>query len=312
MSDFSQLRLMSSGELIDNADVIAPNFILHGLEEAHIGMLIAAPEMGKSHLALSIAIEHATRYTLVGLSAPSSPSKVLIISAEDSISIIKEQLKAKYECLTKKYRDLARANVYPFSAQLPLVCSPDATSSDKATTEAYIARLVSLIRENGINLVIIDTVSEVIGTCDEVRHDRLIKMAFQRIAKESGAALLLIHHVNKAEIRGDNQVTMASGAGLTTVMRLSKLIIGLEQKNESKQVNFLKANYLRQEEKKSFNVEFSSELLVRVGVNPISQKKAKVISELDEPPTRPAPLIVKHVSAPPSKEKIKKSIREAF
>ncbi|MGL5335518.1 MAG: AAA family ATPase, partial [Enterovibrio sp.] len=210
MSDFSQLKLISSGELIDNLDVLAPKFVLHGLEEAHIGMLIAAPEMGKSHLALSIAIEHATCYKLVGLSASALPSKVLIISAEDSVSVIKEQLKAKYECLTKKYRDLARANIYPFSAELPLVYPPEYSSSDKTTIEAYVARLVGLIQENDIDLVIVDTVSEVIGACDEVRHDRHIKMAFQRIARDSGAALLLVHHVNKAEIRGESQVTMAS------------------------------------------------------------------------------------------------------
>ncbi|MGL5336924.1 MAG: hypothetical protein ACRC9R_12475, partial [Enterovibrio sp.] len=104
-------------------------------------------------------------------------------------------------------------------------------------------------------------------------------------------------------------VTMASGAGLTTLMRLSKLIIGLEQKNEGKQVNFLKANYLKQEEKKSFNIEFNGELLAKIGGNPVSQKKAKVPSSAEVPPSRPAPLIVKHVSPPP---KTKKNIREVF
>ncbi len=312
MVDFSNLSFVSAGDLIDSADVPPPNFVLKGLESAHVGMLIAAPEMGKSHLCFSIAIEHSTSLKLLGLSAAKSTSKTLLISAEDSVSVVKTQLTKKMKALPAKVRKQARVNIYPFSATLPFVVPPEASSVEQEATKAYTDKIIGLIRENEIDLVVIDTVSEVIGSCDEVKHDRLIKSAFQRIAKESGAALLLVHHVNKAEIKGENEVSMASGAGLTTVMRLSKLILGITaDKGNKKRLSFLKSNYLTQEEKQSFDLEFDNGILVNTGLG------VSVKNEVEsDAPVRPEPLIVKPSDNLEAKSAIgakqKRSIRNAF
>jgi RecA-family ATPase len=309
MVDFSNLSLISAGELIDSGDISPPNFVLRGLEAAHVGLLIAAPEMGKSHLCYSIAIEHSTTLKLLGLSATKTPKKTLLISAEDSISVVKTQLSKKLKALPAKIRKQARQNIYPFSATIPMVVPNEALGAEHEATKAYTDKIIALIRENEIDLVVIDTVSEVIGSCDEVKHDRLIKAVFQRIAKESGAALLLVHHVNKAEIKGENEVSMASGAGLTTVMRLAKLILGITaDKAGKKRLSFLKSNYLTQEEKRSFNLEFDSGILVNrdFGVD---------FEGIAEVPVRPEPLVVKQVEVEAkssTKTTPKRSIRGAF
>ncbi|HCG6874945.1 TPA: AAA family ATPase [Vibrio parahaemolyticus] len=310
MVDFSNLSFISAGELIDSGDVPPPDFVLKGLESAHVGMLIAAPEMGKSHLCFSIAIEHSTSMKLLGISAAKTAQKTLLISAEDSVSVIKNQLSKKIKSLPAKVRKQARDNIYPFSATLPFVTPNDAALSDQNNTKAYTDKIIELIRELGISLVVIDTVSEVIGSCDEVKHDRVIKTAFQRIARESGAALLLVHHVNKAEIKGEHEVSMASGAGLTTVMRLSKLILGItSSKRDKRRLNYLKANYLSQEEKQSFDIEFNNGVLVNTNIETFFKDGID-----SSAPERPEPIIVKgsNPEADIKNNKRRSSIRKAF
>jgi RecA-family ATPase len=282
--------------------------VLKGLEASHVGMLIAAPEMGKSHLCFSIAIEHSTQFRLLGLSASTKTQKTLLISAEDSISVIKKQLTQKLAMLPTKIRKLARDNIYPFSTILPLVTPTEASNQEQAAVQAYTEKLIELIKEKGISLVVIDTVSEVIGNCDEVKHDRIIKTAFQRIARESGAAVLLVHHVNKAEIKGESEVSMASGAGLTTVMRLSKLIMGITSRKSGKRLNFLKANYLTQDERMGFGLDFDGVILVNteLGVELSG-------SDMSQAPVRPEPLVVKAERKPSEpRDKKRSSIRGAF
>lgn len=310
MTDFSNLTFFSAGDLVDNRGIPEPDFVLKGLESSHVGMLIAAPEMGKSHLCFSIAIEHSTQLKLLGISAATKPQKTLLISAEDSISVVKKHLTKKLRDLPTKVRKLARVNIFPFSTHFPLVVPTSASSEEKSIINAYNNKLIGLIKENGISLVIIDTVSEVIGHCDEVRDDRLIKLAFQKLAKDSGAAILLVHHVNKAEIKGESEISMASGAGLTTVMRLSKLIMGITlTKDGNKSLNFLKANYLSQSEKKGFGLDFVDSHIVNTELN--FQNATLDGSGI---PERPEPLIVK--SSPRSKKSTnqsrKSSIRGAF
>ncbi|WP_210499376.1 AAA family ATPase [Vibrio crassostreae] len=310
MDSLNLVTFVTAGDLVDSKDVSPPNYILKGLESAHVGMLLAAPEMGKSQLCFSIAIENSTSLKLLGLSVNSTMQKTLLISAEDSVSVVKEQMSEKLKALPHKIRKQARDNIVTFSARAPFVTPPDAGLADQNFTEAYISRIINLIKENDINLVVIDTVSEVIGACDEIKHDRIIKNTFQRIARESGAALLLVHHVNKAEIRGEADVSMASGAGLTTVMRLSKLILGITSgKDSKKQLNFLKANYLSKSEKQGFELCFSEGLFVNPTVANLKNAPSK-----QKAPTRPNPIVIERdeVEVNVEGKRAKDIIRNAF
>lgn len=234
-------------ELVDNfnSKKVVPRYTLKGLLEARLGMLIAAPNMGKSHLALSIAIEHSSSYQLVNLSNTPVPAKTLILSTEDDYSILGERLSKKMDSLPPTTRAEVAAHL-DFIADLdPLVILPDSTPTEKAYHQQYLDELVE--RMSNYDLVIVDTVTEAIGACEETKHDRHIKEVFSQLAKRSGASILLVHHINKDEIRGKQKITMASGAGLTTIMRLSKFIISIENDEKSsahKLLKFHKFNHL--------------------------------------------------------------------
>lgn len=214
---------------------------------------------------------------MVGLSVSTKPSKTLIISAEDNKEIVKQRLIEKLNDLPTKVRNSVKSNLLISNSFDSIVASPDDSLQEKAEIDNYVNSLIESIKENEIDLVIVDTVSEIIGNCDEVKNDKLIKKAFQKISRESGASILLIHHVNKMEIRGEAEINMASGAGLTSIMRLSKFIFTItKSKKDGRVLKFLKANYLNQNDKKDIELSFNNSLLVCEDFSLIGSTKPKI------------------------------------
>ncbi|MCD8549882.1 MAG: helicase RepA family protein [Shewanella xiamenensis] len=256
------LNLLTVGEVLQGGVVQPPEFVLAGLLKAHVGMLIATPSVGKSHLAMSIGMELASDAVLVGLSSSAEAKKVLYFSSEDDLTVLKQRLGDKLQALPQNISDQVSSNLFIVSSHEPLCSPPEAGSVESNESKSNADNLIQLIKNNGIELVIVDTVSEVIGRCDEVKHDRLIKHTFQQIASESGAAVLLVHHVNKDEIRGSQKISMASGAGLSSVMRLVKFMVTLQQAENGLEIRYLKDNYIPSGATKIIPVEFSGALLV--------------------------------------------------
>ncbi|GLT20190.1 hypothetical protein GCM10007938_39730 [Vibrio zhanjiangensis] len=224
-----------------------PSYTLKGLLSGHLGMLIAAPGIGKSHLAISIGMEHSSSYNFLDISARTEPKRTLIVSTEDDYSILGERLIDKYAELDDATKLEINENL-DFLAEIePLVIPASSSPSELMNHHQYLSELIVVMKD--YDLVIIDTVTEAIGVCDEVKDDRLIKNTFKQLAKESGASILLVHHVNKDEIRGKQAINMASGAGLTTVIRLAKLILSLSHNGKNLVLNFVKANHLNKEER---------------------------------------------------------------
>ena len=269
------LNINTLSDLLKDHDDSKLEFSLRGLLKGHIGMLIAAPNVGKSHLALCIGMEHAAPITLVGLSVAELPQKTLIISSEDSAAVLKSRMEKKLKKIPPKAQKVLLKNLLFSSDTRALVIPSESNRQELESHCKYLTELAYSIKEMEIDLVIIDTVTESIGQCDEVKHDRLIKNTLQSLAKSSGAAILLVHHVNKNEIRGEQEITMASGAGLTSVMRLTKCLFTLQNdKKGNLSIRFLKSNYFKNNEIKEFNVEFDDSLIVDRACFDLSSRKS--------------------------------------
>ncbi|MDK9739502.1 AAA family ATPase [Vibrio sp. D404a] len=240
------------------------SFSLKGLLKGHVGMLIAAPNVGKSHLALCIAMEHASSMTLLGMSAADKPARTLVLSSEDGAGVIQTRMKDKLASCTPTIRSELKNNLHFLTDIEPIVIPPDSSLQEQSEHQVYLKQLTETFAQ--FDLVIIDTVTESIGRCEEVKHDRLIKNVFQSLANESGASLLLVHHVNKDEIRGNQEITMASGAGLTSVMRLTKCLFTLKRNKDFMSIKYLKSNYLPENENQEFAVEVRQSLTINPDV----------------------------------------------
>ncbi|EJL6535112.1 AAA family ATPase [Vibrio cidicii] len=276
--------------LLNDQTISEVPFVLKGLVKASIGMLIAAPSAGKSHLALSIAIEHASSAVTLGLSCAETPRKVLIVSSEDSSAVLRERMVEKLKSFSPDIQNELLSNLLFLTEQTPLIAPPEANKDEHDAASLYVNNLVQSAVDNDVDLIIVDTVTEAVGSCDEVKHDKHIKAGFQAIARRTGAAILLVHHVNKNEIRGEQEVTMASGAGLSSVMRLVKFLITIKAEKNERKVRFLKSNYLPQSEEREFDIEFVDGVLSRKGVlsfaPPKKQKaeKPRIAKAIQEEP----------------------------
>lgn len=232
------------------------DFLLKGLVQGKIGILYAVPDIGKSHFVMSLALECATGQRIIGLSAKKEGESVpvLLISSEDEQSIVAERYKRKLNDLKKGKNRLNTHLDFIFDLN-PISIPKRSSSAERAQHKLYLEELAAVFSK--YKLVIIDTVTESIGEASETEDERSIKNDFQFLAKKSGASILLVHHVNKDVIRGDSKMNMASGAGLTSLMRHSKYQIGLtkhEKDADLREIIFLKANYLEAEDKQPISL----------------------------------------------------------
>lgn len=277
------MQIQSLDSLLTSTASEDMSFTLKGLLSGHIGMLIAAPNVGKSHLALCIAMEHASSMRLLGMSAAPKPAKTLVVSSEDGAGVIQERMKEKLVSFSPSLKNELNDNLHFMTDIEPMVIPPDSSQAELTEHQHYIDRLIETFSQ--FDLVIIDTVTEAIGRCEEVKHDRLIKNVFQKIAAKSGASLLLVHHVNKDEIRGNQEITMASGAGLTSIMRLTKCLFTLKIKNEALSIKYLKSNYLPSNENHEFAVEIRQNLTINPDVFTLRSKGTRTPkAKIENPP----------------------------
>ncbi len=266
---------LSLDSLMSSPAIQSLEFSIKGLLKGHVGMLIAAPNVGKSHLALCIAMEHASSMSLLGMSAADKPAKTLVLSSEDGAGVIQSRMKEKLVNCTATIKSELKKNLHFLTDIEPIVIPPDSSAQEKVEHKQYLEQLKQIFSE--FDLVIVDTVTESIGRCEEVKHDRLIKNVFQSLASESGASLLLVHHVNKEEIRGNQEITMASGAGLTSIMRLTKCLFTLKRNKDFLSIKYLKSNYLPENENQEFAVEVRQNLTINPQVFSLKSKTSKSV-----------------------------------
>lgn len=253
------MQIQTISDLKRFRDMAPPTYSLKGLIQGKVGLLIGAPWSAKSEISLSICIEHASSLRTLGLSVATEPRKTLYVSTEDPVSIVAGRVSditntlplSVQKELDENFHFLADDEIPPFVGDFS---NPEYL--------VHFRHLVGLFKS--YELVVIDTLSEAIGCFDEVKDDKQIKESFKRLAQESGASLLLIHHVGKEEIRGRQKITMASGTGLSSLMKLTKFLlsVSMEENGSRLEIRYQKGNYLSAEQRN--NILLTKEVESRI------------------------------------------------
>lgn len=218
--------------------------ILHGLPKGKFGFLISTPDTGKSYTCLSIAYEISTGISLLGLSTESKPRKVLYWPIEDGEPETMDRVTQHLSNFNNTSVELIEQNLKLYSME-DFICHPMDVSSYLQTSN-----LDTLISEGkGFDLIIIDTIREASGACDEVKDDRIIKMSLQRLAKETNAAVLVTHHLTKEASRGNENITSVSGSGLSETLANSRYQLLVQRhmkkiKDTDYSMSHIKKNYV--------------------------------------------------------------------
>jgi hypothetical protein len=168
-------KVWSTAELLA-ATFPEPKWAVPGLLPVGLDVLAGRPKLGKSWLALQVAVAVGTGGTVLGTDV--EQGRVLYLALEDNARRLQNRL--RLQCTP------AHADVTWRTSWEPL-------------TERGTADLIGAINSERYTLVIIDTISRALGRADQMdQADMNVTIGtLQRIALETNIALLLVDHHRK-------------------------------------------------------------------------------------------------------------------
>lgn len=220
--------VLTTGPLFDIAEASASRFLAvppkpriwllkDYLPAGVVGSVIAPGGTGKSQLVLQLTASVAAGLPFCDTWETGAPGEVLALLAEDDEDEIHRRLSLIARRLTEahKKQDVRAAierNLYVRSvvAENNLLTSSGLHREMHDT--GYAARIVATVRGlKNLKLIVLDPASRFRGGDENSAEDvtRFIE-ALERIRKETGATVIVIHHANKASMQGGEQTQAAS------------------------------------------------------------------------------------------------------
>ncbi|MCC5452875.1 AAA family ATPase [Rheinheimera sp. UJ51] len=235
---------------IDNLNSISKsqnkNYILKGLSKKRIGFILSAPDVGKGYLCLSIAYELASDVPFLKLKGSPGYFKTLYWPIEDGVDEVAKRMLGHMQSMPAEVVNRITENVMLWDSHHPLCTlrnGLEIEGSERARNELIKAC-------QGVDLLIIDTLREAAGNADEVDDDQTVKRILQDIAIQADVAILVVHHLTKAAIRGNEKISNVSGSGFSTTQANSRMHLYLDRvegkvRGDSKTtLSHIKANYI--------------------------------------------------------------------
>lgn len=284
--------LKISKELIDERSVlINETFTIRGLPKGNVGFLISPPGSGKSYLSLALSYSLSLEPQPIPIRGSPNPLRVLYWPAEDKANATLARIGKHIEEQGDEFLQSIEERFSLYEEDNPLFEYKNGLLIENQST---ISGLIDAAKD--YDVLIIDTIREAAGPAHEVEHDFEIKCASQRIAKEADVSLLLVHHPTKSVTRGVEQLSSASGSGLSLTMANARLQLYLKppanKKKDKPVLSFLKSNFLAGEEAEDISLNWSKASLLYADsfsgniVGEVKKTKSKQASPFQEQPER--------------------------
>lgn len=165
----------------DDPDWVVNNIVRAG----SVGFIAGAPKSFKSYLALHIAQAVATGTPVLGHFPVPSPRRVLFLEEEDPCELV-----------TSRYRALELGHHIPTPA--PGFLNFSVQTGYKVNFDADGSKLVAAVQGTAADLLIVDVLNKVHNFDDSSQKGATSIMGvFERVRRETGAAVLLVHHFSK-------------------------------------------------------------------------------------------------------------------
>jgi hypothetical protein len=223
------LRSALDGELCADA---SHDFFIHGFERGTVGILSGEGGMGKSMLAISLALQAVTGLNLSGYPIHSSKrnGKVVYFTCEESASIIASRMVAYTKHAGQQAFQDGRADFLKnlIDNRLKLIdLSYGGSNIFDGVFESYLDTL-----DGDIDLIVIDTFSDIHELDENSAKDmNRVMRRLNHLAKQFNACVLILHHTNKpAAFTGQNNRSarmQSSVRGSSVIVNKSKFFIRL-------------------------------------------------------------------------------------
>lgn len=176
-------------------------WIVPGLiPEAGCGLLVASPKVGKTRIAIELALGVATGTKPLGLTVR-KPLPVGFFSLEDGKYLFSSRLNESLNCDAGRYHyhwegHIAQDLVWRAPKPMQLLTNFEQVDLSQGLDKN---RLMLTIQEFGLKLIIIDTLSMAIGKSDVSSSTDMyaILKDIKTIAKTTECAVMFIHHTRK-------------------------------------------------------------------------------------------------------------------
>lgn len=227
------------------------DFILPGMLPGSLCLLVAPGATGKSTLALDIAASVALgRPVAGGLFAAGRQGKVVVLAGEESERMLAERIRALI-----RLDEQANPALYDNLLLLPMAGEQCGLLAEGRPTSIY-DELAEIAQ--GSRLIVVDPVRRMHGGDENSSFDMTrFVVAMEQLAKSTGAAVLGIHHANRASSADASSQNAARGSsalvdGARWQLNLSRmdektagtLMVSEAERSLYVAVDFAKTNYL--------------------------------------------------------------------
>jgi hypothetical protein len=178
------------------------DFVLPGLLPGGLGLMVAPGGTGKSYLALDIAMSIAIGRSIAGGLFPATqPGKVVYLAGEENDRLLAERLRSILDITERAQIELQNLVLLPMSGENCLLLS-------KGQPTDLLDELEKL--SQGARLIIIDPIRRLHdGEENDSATMTQLVIALESLAKKTSAAVIGIHHANRASA-GDTSSQNAS------------------------------------------------------------------------------------------------------
>lgn len=226
------------------------DFVLPGLLLGGLGLLVAPGGTGKSYLALDMAISMAIGRSIAGGLFPATqPGKVVYLAGEENDRLLAERLRGMLDMTERARPELQNLVLLPMSGENCLLISKGQPTDLQGELEKL---------SQGTRLIIVDPIRRLHdGEENDSATMTQLVITLETLAKKTGAAVIGIHHANRASV-GDTSSQNASRGSSALVdgarwqINLSKLDektatthgVSEVERQQYIALDFAKGNYL--------------------------------------------------------------------
>lgn len=203
--------------------------IIRGLARGENGLLIAPTNTGKSTLLRNLVVALACGKPFPPFTAGGRPTRVILIDSEDIGGNLTADIKKMVKSLSADEQELVGQNLYIFCETEIGEAPVQLNRSDHFET------LAAEIAAFKPGLIAIDTISRSFVIKDENHNAEVlhgIMKPLKRLATDTNAAVLAVHHIGKAKAEdGAARDAAHRGRGASSFADQSRVIFNLEKGN---------------------------------------------------------------------------------
>lgn len=206
---------------IEGKDIPRRQWIVPGLLlRRNVTILVAPPGSGKSLLTLQMGLMMGTGMVWGGW-RPRKPCKILIINAEDDNDEMQRRLYAACGQMQITTLDELRERLAIAQAPETIVIAKADSRTKTVIAQPMVEQLVATVKEHQFDVLVVDPFAETFEG-DENSNSELkwAAVLWRKIARETNAAVMLVHHTRKFGAEAGNMDSARGGGALVGVARI--------------------------------------------------------------------------------------------